>query len=449
MGAFIVINIEQELKNIEVLNPGETEFHQAIREVLNSIKILLEEDKKYRDFEIIKRITEPDRQIRFRVCWADDNGNIQVNRGYRVQFNNILGPYKGGLRFHPSVNMSIIKFLAFEQIFKNALTGLPIGGGKGGSDFDPRNKSDREIMNFCQNFMTELSRYIGPDRDVPAGDIGVGEREIGYLFGQYKKIKNNFESGVITGKNVLYGGSLGRKQATGHGLVYFTENMLNYNNMSIKSKKVCISGSGNVAIYAAEKAQELGAHVITMSDSTGWIYDPDGIDLDIIKNIKEINKSRIFEYQKFKPNSKYFDGKFTWDVPCNIALPCATQNELDLNSVNNIIKNKVIALSEGANMPVEPQCINLLLENGVLFGPGKAANAGGVSVSALEMSQNSLGLNWTFDEINTKLKNIMINIFSEISKTCELYNLRNNYLAGANIASFKKVADAMIKQGVV
>lgn len=444
-----MVNIEQEIKNIEKLNPGETEFLQATREVLKSVEILLNQDKKYQKNCIVKRITEPDRQIKFKVCWKDDSGNINVNRGYRVQFNNTLGPYKGGLRFHPSVNMSIIKFLAFEQIFKNALTGLPIGGGKGGSDFDPKNKSDNEIMNFCQSFMNELYRHIGPERDIPAGDIGVGEREIGYLFGQYKKIRNLYEPGVLTGKDISYGGSLVRKQATGYGLVYFTENILKHNNLDIKSKKICISGAGNVAIYACEKAQQLGAHVITMSDSTGWIYDPDGINLEIIKNIKEKNKLRIKEYQKYKKNSKYFDGKFMWDIPCDIALPCATQNELTQDCVSNIIKNKVILLSEGANMPVDPKYVNLLIHNNILFGPGKAANAGGVSVSALEMSQNSIGLKWTFEEVDNKLKNIMSNIFTDISNTCELYNLKNNYLSGANILSFKKIADSMIKQGVV
>ena len=443
-----MFDTEKEIQLIKNFNPGEVEYHQAVEEVLKSIKPLLLSDEKYLKNAVVKRLTEPDRQIRFRVSWVDDKGNIQVNRGYRVQFNNSLGPYKGGLRFHPSVNMSIIKFLAFEQIFKNSLSGLPIGGGKGGSDFNPKGKSDNEIMRFCQSFMTELFKYIGPERDVPAGDIGVGEKEIGYLFGQYKRLKGVHE-GTITGKGICYGGSLLRKQATGYGLVYVTDYMLEKHGMNIKGKKVCISGSGNVAIYAAEKAQALGANVVTMSDSTGWIHDPNGIDLGIIKQIKEVDRLRIREYKNYKPLSNYHEGKFLWDVPCDIALPCATQNELGTESVANLLKNGVIAVLEGANMPICSEGVDLLKEKQVLFLPGKAANAGGVSVSALEMSQNASKLSWSFEEVDCKLKKIMENIFDTVSETCKTYNLRNDYVAGANIAGFKKVADALISQGVI
>lgn len=443
-----MLDIQKEINDIIKLNPGEHEFHQAVKEVLTSILPVLEENDIYYKSSILKRITEPDRQIKFRVSWLDDKGNVQTNRGFRVQFNNSLGPYKGGLRFHPSVNMSVMKFLAFEQIFKNALTGLPIGGGKGGSDFDPKGKSDNEIMRFCQSFMNELYRYIGPDRDVPAGDIGVGEREIGYLFGHYKRLRNIYE-GVLTGKGVLYGGSLARKQATGYGLIYFTQCMLQKNGLDIKNKKISISGSGNVAIYAAEKAIELGANIINMSDSNGWIYDPNGIDLNIIKKIKEIDKSRISEYIKYKPSAKYQEGKFLWDSACDIALPCATQNEITIECVKNMIKNNVLAVAEGANMPVCSEGIDLLHKNDILFGPGKAANAGGVSVSALEMSQNSMGLKWSFEKVDENLKDIMSGIFENISETSEKYNAKNNYVIGANISGFKKVADSMIAQGIV
>ncbi len=442
------MNLENEILQIKNLNPGEKEFHQAIEEVLISIKPLLENCEKYKKNSIIQRITEPDRQIKFRVSWLDDQGNVQVNRGYRVQFNNALGPYKGGLRFHPSVNISVIKFLAFEQIFKNALTGLPIGGGKGGSDFNPKGKSNNEIMRFCQSFMTELCKHIGPERDVPAGDIGVGAREIGYLFGQYKRILNVHE-GVLTGKGISYGGSLARKEATGYGLVYFTDSLLRKNGLNIKGKNVCISGAGNVAIYAAEKVQALGANVITMSDSTGWIYDSEGIDLNLIKKIKEVEKLRISEYKKLKPSAKYFEGKFLWSIPCEIALPCATQNEVTLECCENLVKNGTIALLEGANMPVCPEGVQLLKEKGILFIPGKAANAGGVSVSALEMSQNSLKLNWTFDQVDSKLKQIMEDILENILITCKEYNLKEDYVAGANILGFKRVADSIIEQGVI
>ena len=443
-----MLNIENEIKFVKEFNPGETEFHQAVEEVLRSINPLLDGNEKYLKNSIVKRLTEPDRQIRFRVSWIDDKGCIQVNRGYRVQFNNALGPYKGGLRFHPSVNISIVKFLAFEQIFKNALSGLPIGGGKGGSDFNPKGKSDNEIMRFCQSFMTELCKYIGPERDVPAGDIGVGEKEIGYLFGQYKRLKNVHE-GTLTGKGIPYGGSLVRKQATGYGLVYATDYMLKKHGLDIKNKKVCISGAGNVAIYAAEKAQALGAKVVTMSDSTGWIYDPDGIDLSVVKQIKEVNKLRISEYKTLKRSASYHEGKFLWNIPCDIALPCATQNEIGVEAVQNLIKGKVLAVLEGANMPICSQGIDILKENQILFLPGKAANAGGVSVSALEMSQNASKLNWSFEEVDSKLKEIMENIFDTVFETCERYNLKNDYVAGANIAGFKKVADAVISQGVV
>lgn len=439
--------LDEQLENLLNNNKNEPEFNQAVKEVLLSIKPLLDSNKTYEKNRIIERITEPERQIQFKVMWVDSKGNINVNRGYRVQFNSAIGPYKGGLRFHPSVNMSILKFLGFEQIFKNSLTGLPIGGGKGGADFDPKGKTDFEVMSFCQSFMTELSRHIGSNTDVPAGDIGVGGREIGYLFGQYKRIKNSFE-GVLTGKAIEYGGSLTRREATGYGLLYFVKNMLEKNGLDIYSKKICISGSGNVAIYAAEKAIEMGAKVITMSDSTGFIYDENGIDLNIIKDIKEVKRGRVNDYKEYKKESKYFDGKFDWSIPCDIALPCATQNELDEIAAKNLVKNGVIAVAEGANMPSTPGAINVFLSNKVLFGPGKAANAGGVSVSALEMSQNSLRDKWTFNEVDLRLKNIMKNIFDNVYNTAKEYNAENNYIVGANIAGFVKVADAMIAQGI-
>lgn len=444
-----MISIEDKIMQIIKLNPSENEFHQAVREVLVSVVPLLKKDPKYLKANILERITEPDRQIKFRVTWLDDKGDVQVNRGYRVQFNNSLGPYKGGLRFHPSVNMSIIKFLAFEQIFKNALTGLPMGGGKGGSDFNPKGKSDNEIMKFCQSFMSELYKHIGSDTDVPAGDIGVGSKEIGYLFGQYKRLKNIYEAGVLTGKDVLYGGSLIRKEATGYGLLYFTDYMLNKNGLNVKDKNVCISGSGNVAIYAAEKTQMLGGNVVSMSDSTGWIYDSNGIDLKVIKEIKETNHLRISEYKKYKPSAIYTEGAFSWDIPCDIALPCATQNEINVESVNNLIKNGVIAVSEGSNMPVCSEGIEILKKNGVLFAPGKASNAGGVLVSGLEMSQNSIRLKWEAEEVDKKLKSIMRGIFDSILETCKEFDLKDDYVSGANIAGFRKVADAIISQGVM
>lgn len=439
--------ISEQLQNIINLNPLENEFHQAVTEVLTSIEPVINENPKYKENAIIERLTEPERQIKFKVSWIDDNGKINVNRGYRVQFNSAIGPYKGGLRFHPSVNMGIIKFLGFEQIFKNALTGLPIGGGKGGSDFDPKGKSDREIMTFCQNFMLELYRHIGPDIDVPAGDIGVGTREIGYLFGQYKKIKNAF-NGSLTGKGLTFGGSLARKEATGFGLLYLTNEMLKQNGHSINGKTVCISGSGNVAIYAAQKAFELNAKVVSMSDSSGYIYDKNGIDLDTIKDIKEIRRGRIKEYTKSHPGCEYHEGKFDWNIPCDIALACATQNEIDESCARNLINNGVKAVAEGANMPTTIEACKLFIDNNVLFAPGKAANAGGVAVSALEMSQNSMRMSWSFNQVDKNLENIMINIFNQISSSAKQYGYEGNYIVGANIAGFIKVADAMIAQGI-
>lgn len=440
--------VSEQLQRLVDLNPSEPEFQQAATEVLTSLEPVIEKNPKYQKASILERITEPERQIKFRVSWVDDQGKVQVNRGYRVQFNSAIGPYKGGLRLHPSVNMGIIKFLGFEQIFKNALTGLPIGGGKGGSDFDPKGKSDREIMAFCQSFMTELYRHIGPDTDVPAGDIGVGAREIGFLFGQYKRIRNAYE-GVLTGKGLNYGGSLARTEATGYGLLYLTEEMLKQNGKDINGMTISISGAGNVAIYAAEKANQLGAKVVTMSDSTGWIYDPDGIDLNAVKEIKEVKRQRLSEYKNYRPNSKYTEGKFDWSIPCDVALPCATQNELLEDGAKNLIKNGVVAVAEGANMPTSIEATKLFQDNNVLFAPGKAANAGGVATSALEMSQNSMRLSWTFEEVDAKLKNIMINIFNQMSNAAKEYGYDNNYVIGANIAGFVKVADAMLAQGVI
>lgn len=440
--------VKEQLERLIALNPAEPEFQQAATEVLTSLETVIEKNPQYQEAGILERITEPERQLKFRVAWVDDNGKVQVNRGYRVQFNSAIGPYKGGLRFHPSVNMGIIKFLGFEQIFKNALTGLPIGGGKGGSDFDPKGKSDREIMAFCQSFMTELYRHIGADTDVPAGDIGVGGREIGYLFGQYKRIRNQYE-GVLTGKGLNFGGSLVRTEATGYGLLYLTEEMLKQNGKDIKGTTVSISGAGNVAIYACEKACQLGAKVVTMSDSTGWIYDKNGIDLDAIKEIKEVKRLRLSEYTKYQPSAEYHEGKFDWSIPCDIALPCATQNELDENAANTLIKNGVIAVAEGANMPTTLKATELFLNNKILFAPGKAANAGGVATSALEMSQNSMRLSWSFEEVDSKLKDIMVNIFKQISEASSKYGFDKNYVIGANIAGFEKVADAMLSQGVL
>ncbi len=440
--------VSNQLEELKRLNASEPEFIQAATEVLTSLEPVIEANPQYEAAGILERITEPERQIKFRVSWVDDQGKVRVNRGYRVQFNSAIGPYKGGLRLHPSVNIGVIKFLGFEQIFKNSLTGLPIGGGKGGSDFDPKGKSDREIMAFCQSFMTELSKHIGADTDVPAGDIGVGAREIGYMFGQYKRLKNIYE-GVLTGKGLTYGGSLVRTQATGYGLLYFTDAMMKKNGHSLENKTVVISGSGNVAIYAAEKAMELGAKVVTMSDSTGWIYDEQGIDLDAIKQIKEVQRARLTEYAKYRPNSVYTAGKGVWGVKCDVALPCATQNELDANDAKALVANGVIAVAEGANMPSTLEATEIFIEAGVLFGPGKAANAGGVATSALEMSQNSQRYSWTFEEVDAKLKGIMENIFAQADAAAEKYNHPKNYVVGSNIAGFVKVADTMIAQGVI
>lgn len=428
-------------------NEGQREFMQAVDEVLSTIAPVVESNPVYKNNAVLERITEPDRQIMFRVPWTDDCGNMRINRGFRVQFNNAIGPYKGGLRLHPSVNLSIIKFLGFEQIFKNSLTGLPIGGGKGGSDFDPKGKSDREIREFCQSFMTELYRHIGADTDVPAGDIGVGGREIGYMFGQYKRLKNVYE-GVLTGKGLTYGGSLARTEATGYGLAYIVENMLNDANDGIKGKTVAISGSGNVAIYAAQKATELGGKVVTLSDSNGWIYDKNGVDLDVVKNIKEIKRGRIKEYVDCVKSAEYHDKGKVWSVKCDIALPCATQNELDIDDAKQLIANNVKAVGEGANMPSTTEAINAFQAAKILFMPAKAANAGGVAVSALEMSQNSQRLSWTFEEVDSKLKDIMHGIFLKTSEAAQTYATAQDYVSGANIAGFLKVAQAMIAQGV-
>ena len=434
---------------VEKRSPAEKEFLQAVYEVLESLEPVVEADKRIEANGILERIVEPERQIFFRVSWVDDNGKVQVNRGYRVQFNSAIGPYKGGIRLHPSVNASVIKFLGFEQIFKNSLTGLPIGGGKGGSDFDPKGKSDGEIMRFCQSFMTELSKHIGADTDVPAGDIGTGAREIGFMFGQYKRLRNEY-TGVLTGKGLSYGGSLARTEATGYGLCYFVEEMLNcMKNDSFKGKTVVVSGSGNVAVYANEKATELGAKVVAMSDSNGYIYDEKGIDLAVVKQIKEVERGRIKEYVNRVEGAEYHEGcKGIWTVKCDIALPCATQNEIDEESAKALVANGVMAVGEGANMPSTPEAIAVFQNSGVLFAPAKAANAGGVATSALEMSQNSMRYSWTFEEVDAKLKNIMVNIFHNANNAAEKYGLKGNLVAGANIAGFEKVAEAMIAQGI-
>ena len=437
------------MERVERRNPHEPEFHQAVREVLESLEPVIEQSPEYVTSGVLERLVEPERIIKFRVPWTTDDGRVVVNRGFRIQFNSAIGPYKGGLRFHPSVYEGIIKFLGFEQIFKNSLTGLPIGGGKGGSDFDPKGKSDGEVMRFCQSYMTELFKYVSADVDVPAGDIGVGAREIGYLYGQYKRITNLYE-GVLTGKGLTYGGSLGRKQATGYGLCYFTQAMLEASGNSFNGKTAIISGSGNVAIYACEKATTLGAKVIAMSDSNGYIVDKNGIDLAAIKEIKEIKRQRIKEYLSYHPEASYTEGcSGIWTVKCDIALPCATQNELDEESAAALVKNGVIAVAEGANMPSTPEAISVFREAGVLFGPAKAANAGGVATSALEMTQNSERLSWTFEEVDAKLHTIMINIYNNASAAAEKYGMPGNLVAGANIAGFLKVADAMLAQGVV
>ena len=441
--------VEDFMAQLTLRNPNEPEFHQAVKEVLESLRPVIEaNEEKYRKEALLERLTEPERQIKFRVPWVDDNGQAHVNTGYRVQFNSAIGPYKGGLRLHPSVNLGIIKFLGFEQVFKNSLTGLPIGGGKGGSDFDPKGKSDREIMAFCQSFMTELCKHIGADTDVPAGDIGTGAREIGYLFGQYKRIRGVYE-GVLTGKGLSYGGSLARTEATGYGLLYFTDELMKMNGMELAGKTVAVSGSGNVAIYATEKAQQLGAKVVTVSDSNGWVYDPEGIDVAALKEIKEVNRARLTEYKKYRPNSEYHEGRGVWSVKVDIALPCATQNELHLEDAKMLVENGCMAVAEGANMPTTMEATEYLQEHGVLFAPGKAANAGGVATSALEMSQNSERLSWTFEEVDEKLHDIMKGIYTKVADAAKRYGVSGNYVAGANIASFEKIANAMMAQGFV
>ncbi|MBU8598847.1 glutamate dehydrogenase [Shouchella clausii] len=442
--------VQHVYETVKQRNPYENEFHQAVKEVLDSLLPVLAKRPQYIRQAILERIVEPERIISFRVPWVDDQGNVQVNRGFRVQFNSALGPYKGGLRFHPSVNTSIIKFLGFEQIFKNALTGQPIGGGKGGSDFDPKGKSDGEIMRFTQSFMSELSKYIGPDTDVPAGDIGVSAKEIGYMFGQYKKMRGRFEAGVLTGKDIAYGGSLARKEATGYGTVYFVEEMLKEKGHSFAGSTVVVSGSGNVSIYAMEKAMHLGAKVVACSDSEGYIYDKNGINLETVKRLKESEKKRISEYVNEHPQAHYFqDCSDIWTVPCDIALPCATQNEIDEKAANVLVSNGVKAIGEGANMPSTLEAVNVFHEHGVLFAPAKAANAGGVSVSALEMAQNSARLSWTFEEVDAKLQGIMKTIYRDCIEAAKENDAPGNLVVGANIAGFVKVADAMIAQGVI
>ena len=441
--------VDQVIEEVIAKNPAEPEFHQAVREVLESLRVVVEaNEEQFKKDALLERLVNPERQFKFRVPWVDDNGQVHVNTGYRVQFNSAIGPYKGGLRLHPSVNLGIIKFLGFEQIFKNSLTGLPIGGGKGGSDFDPKGKSDREIMAFCQSFMTELCKYIGADTDVPAGDIGTGAREIGYMFGQYKRIRGLYE-GVLTGKGLSYGGSLARTEATGYGLLYLTDEMLKCNGKSLEGATVVVSGAGNVAIYATEKAQQLGAKVVTCSDSTGWIYDKDGIDVALLKEVKEVKRARLTEYAAARPSAEYHEGKGVWSIPCDVALPCATQNELDLEDAKTLSANGCFAVAEGANMPTTMEATEYLQENNILFAPGKAANAGGVATSALEMSQNSERLSWTFEEVDGKLKNIMVNIFHNLDDAAKRYGMEGNYVAGANIEGFEKVVDAMNAQGIV
>ncbi len=439
--------VDSVIEKVKAKDSNEPEFIQAVTEVLTSLKPVIDANPQYEKAGLLERIVEPERVIMFRVPWVDDQGKVQVNRGFRVQFNSCLGPYKGGLRLHPSVNLGIIKFLGFEQIFKNSLTTLPMGGGKGGCDFDPKGKSDGEVMRFCQSFMTELCKHIGADTDVPAGDIGTGAREIGYMFGQYKRIRNVWE-GVLTGKGLSYGGSLARTEATGYGLIYFVEEYLKCNNDSLEGKTVTVSGSGNVAIYATEKAQQLGAKVVTLSDSTGWIYDPNGIQVDIVKQIKEVERGRISEYAKRVEGVEYHDGRGVWSVACDIALPCATQNELLIDDAKVLVSNGVKIVAEGANMPTTADATEYLQSNGVVFMPGKAANAGGVATSGLEMSQNSERLSWSFEEVDAKLKGIMVNIFHAADDAAREYGVEGDYVAGANIAGFKKLADAMLAQGV-
>ncbi|MBT9779402.1 NADP-specific glutamate dehydrogenase [Clostridium sp. MCC353] len=441
--------VDEIYERVVAQNPGENEFHQAVKEVLDSLRLVIDaNEEKYRSLGVLERFVEPERIISFRVPWVDDSGKVQINKGYRVQFNSAIGPYKGGLRFHPSVNQSILKFLGFEQTLKNSLTGLPIGGGKGGSNFDPKGKSDREVMAFCQSFMTELYRHIGPDVDCPAGDIGVGGREVGYMYGQYKRITGHYE-GVLTGKGLTFGGSLVRTQATGYGLIYILDEMLKNNGKELAGKTVVVSGSGNVAIYAVEKAQELGAKVVAMNDSNGYVYDKDGIKLDVVKEIKEVRRGRIKEYAEEVPTAVYTEGKGIWTIPCDIALPCATQNELNLDDAKALKANGCFAVAEGANMPSTIEATNYFVENGILFMPGKAANAGGVATSALEQTQNSQRLSWSFEEVDSKLKSIMVDIFDKSADAAKRYGVEGNYVAGANIAGFEKVVNAMMAQGIV
>lgn len=439
---------QRVLDLVKAKHSHEKEFIQAVQEVLSTIEPVLAANSKYEDHAILERIVEPERTILFRVPWIDDQGKVQVNRGYRVEFNSAIGPYKGGLRFHPSVNLGILKFLGFEQVFKNSLTTLPMGGGKGGSDFDPKGKSDREVMAFCQSFMTELCKHIGADTDVPAGDIGVGGREIGFMYGQYKRIRNVYE-GVLTGKGLTYGGSLARTEATGYGLLYLTAEMLKCNGKDIAGKTIAVSGAGNVAIYAIQKAQQLGGKPVTCSDSTGWIYDSEGIDVALLKEVKEVKRARLTEYAAARPSAEYHEGKGVWTVKCDIALPCATQNELNLEDAKTLVANGCFAVAEGANMPTTMDATEYFQKNGVLFCPGKASNAGGVATSALEMSQNSERLSWTFEEVDSKLQGIMVNIFHALDEASRKYGMEGNYVAGANIAGFLKVAEAMKAQGIV
>ena len=442
--------VDEVMNKVKTQNPDQPEFLQAVQEVMETLAPVVERNEAlYRKQALLERMAIPERAIVFRVPWVDDAGNVQVNTGYRVQFNGALGPYKGGLRFHPSVNLSIIKFLGFEQVFKNSLTGLPMGGGKGGADFDPKGKSDREIMAFCQSFMSELYKHIGPDTDVPAGDIGVGGREIGFLFGQYRRLRNAYHAGVLTGKGLTYGGSLARTQATGYGLLYLTRELMARNGHSLEGKTVAVSGSGNVAIYAIEKAWQLGAKPVTCSDSTGWIYDPEGIDVALLKQVKEVDRARLTQYAAARPSAQYHAGRGVWTVKCDVALPCATQNELHLEDAKALVAGGVTAVCEGANMPTTLEATRYLQEQGVLFCPGKAANAGGVAVSGLEMCQNSMRYGWTFEEVDGKLEQIMANIFKNIDAAAKEYGMEGNYVAGANIAGFLKVADAMLAQGVV
>ena len=441
--------VDEVLAKLKEKNASEPEFLQAAEEVLDSLRPVIDANEElYKKEALLERICEPERQVKFRVPWVDDEGNVQVNTGYRVEFNSAIGPYKGGLRLHPSVNIGIIKFLGFEQIFKNSLTSLPIGGGKGGSDFDPKGKSDREVMAFCQSFMSELYRHIGADTDVPAGDIGTGAREIGYMFGQYKKLTNKFE-GVLTGKGLTYGGSLARTEATGYGLLYITNELFKDHGDSLDGKTVVISGAGNVAIYATQKAQQLGAKVVTCSDSTGWIYDPEGIDVELLKEVKEVKRERLTAYAEARPSAEYHEGRGVWQIKCDVALPCATQNELDIEDAKQLVENGCMAVCEGANMPTTLEATKYLQENGVWFIGGKAANAGGVATSALEMSQNSERLSWTFEEVDSKLQGIMANIYKNISEAAKKYGHEGDYVMGANIAGFEKVAEAMLAQGVV